>query len=178
MLRPILFFFFSLFSVYGVVLPGIDVLLEEEHFTKLKDKKVALLTNHTGVSSQMKSTLDLLQEKATLVALFSPEHGLKGQNYAWESIKDREDGSIPIYSLHGDTRRPKPEMFKDIDILIYDIQCTGVRAYTYPTTLFYAMEEAAKAGVEVFVLDRPDPCLLYTSPSPRDRTRSRMPSSA
>lgn len=174
MLRIVLFFLSFLFSAYSAVLPGIDVLLEEEHFMKIKDKKVGLLTNHTGVSSQMKSTLNLLQEKATLVALFSPEHGIKGQHYAWESIKDGKDGSIPIYSLHGNTRRPKAEMFKDIDILIYDIQCTGVRAYTYPTTLFYSMEEAAKSGVEVIVLDRPNPIngLTVDGPMLEEKWRS------
>jgi uncharacterized protein YbbC (DUF1343 family) len=109
-----------------------------------------------------------------LAALFSPEHGLNGQHYAWDWVKHGEEKGIPVYSLHGDTRRPKPEMLKDLDVIVYDIQCTGVRAYTYPTTLFYTMEEAAKLGIEVIVLDRPNPIsgLIVDGPMLEDAWRS------
>lgn len=107
-------------------------------------------------------------------ALFSPEHGLNGQHYAWESVAHSQELGIPVYSLHGETRRPKPAMLKDLDIVIYDIQCTGVRAYTYPTTLFYMMEEAAKLGIEVIVLDRPNPIngLIVDGPMLEEKWRS------
>ncbi|MBF8264078.1 MAG: ybbC [Parachlamydiales bacterium] len=109
-----------------------------------------------------------------LAALFSPEHGLQGQQWAEEKVKNHKSGPLPIYSLHGETRRPSVEMLKDVDVLIYDIQCVGSRAYTYPTTLFYAMEEAAKLGKEVVVFDRPNPIngLTIDGPMLEERWRS------
>ncbi len=173
MIRVLSFFLFCT-SLWGKVLPGIDVFFEEGHLSLLKEKKVGLLTNHTGVDSRMRSTLELFIENADVTAIFSPEHGLKGENYASESIKHGNEKGIAVYSLHGETRRPKPEMFKKIDVLIYDIQCTGARAYTYPTTLFYCMEEATKQGIEVIVLDRPNPIngLIVDGPMLEDRWRS------
>lgn len=174
MIRFLFFFLIHIFCCSATVLTGVDVLLEEQYASKLKNKRIAILTNHTGVNQKMRSTLEVIQEIGTVSALFSPEHGLKGQHYAWESVKHGKDQGIPIFSLHGETRRPKPEMLKDIDILIYDIQCTGVRAYTYPTTLFYAMEEAAKLGIEVIVLDRPNPIngLTVDGPMLEEKWRS------
>ncbi len=173
-MKHAIFFLFFAISAMAQVLPGIDVFFQDGHLASLKGKRVGLLTNHTGVDSQMRPTLQLLRENAKIVALFSPEHGLKGQHYAWESVKHGQEQDIPVYSLHGDTRRPKPEMLKDLDVLIYDIQCTGVRAYTYPTTLFYTMEEAAKLGIEVIVLDRPNPIngLIVDGPMLEDKWRS------
>lgn len=109
-----------------------------------------------------------------IVAIFSPEHGLKGKGYASERIEHSKVGEIPVFSLHGETRRPKPEMLDGIDVLVYDIQCTGVRSYTYPTTLFYCMEEAAKRGIEVVVFDRPNPIngLIVDGPMLEERWRS------
>ncbi|MDE3045465.1 MAG: DUF1343 domain-containing protein [Verrucomicrobiota bacterium] len=156
-------YFFLLLAahlLYGTVVPGVEVFFTEKKYLDWKGKKIGLITNHTGIDSQMRSTLELFVEhqgEYQLAALFSPEHGLFGQHYAWESVDHQKWKEIPVYSLHGVTRRPTSEMLKGIDILIYDIQCTGVRAYTYPTTLFYAMEEAAKRGIEVVVLDRPNP---------------------
>jgi uncharacterized protein YbbC (DUF1343 family) len=128
---------------------------------ELKGKRVGLITNHTGVDSQLRSTIDLFLARAPevkLVALFAPEHGLTGQAYAWEEVADAKGpAGIPIYSLHGKTRRPTPLMFQGIDVLVYDIQDIGCRSYTYTTTLFYVMEEAAKRGIPVIVLDRPNP---------------------
>lgn len=154
------FFVFWAVASFAKVLPGVEVFFEEHRYESLKGKRVGLITNQTGVDSKMRPTVQLFLEHAPiidLVALFSPEHGLQGQNYSAESIKNGKSGAIPVYSLHGNTRRPTDEMLKNIDVLVYDIQCVGSRAYTYPTTLFYAMEEAAKKGIEVIVLDRPNP---------------------
>lgn len=141
---------------------------------RLKEKRIAILTNHTGVDSQMRSTLQLFQDQGNVHAIFSPEHGLKGQHHAADKVKHGDEKGIAVYSLHGDTRRPTPAMLKDIDVVIYDIQCTGVRAYTYLTTLFYVMEEAAKLGIEVIVLDRPNPIngLTIDGPMLEDQWRS------
>ncbi len=92
-----------------------------------------------------------------VTALFGPEHGIAGEAHAEESVVHSKWAHLPVYSLHGATRRPTQQMLKEIDVLIYDIQCVGARSYTYPSTLFYAMEEAAKRGIEVIVLDRPNP---------------------
>ncbi len=174
-MRAILFLVFSYsLSAFGSVLPGVDVFFEEGHLSHLKGKRVAILTNHTGVDRQMRSTIERFLEKIELKALFSPEHGLNGQHYAWKRVDHGNEFGIPVYSLHGETRRPKPEMLKNLDVIIYDIQCTGVRAYTYPTTLFYTMEEAAKAGIEVIVLDRPNPIngLIVDGPMLEEKWRS------
>lgn len=155
-------FFFALLSssiLSASVNLGVDVFFQEKRYEAWKGKKVGLITNHTGVDSSMTSTLNLfLHAKGIeLTAIFSPEHGLFGQYYAADSVDHHKLKHLPVYSLHGETRRPKPDMLKGLDIVIYDIQDTGVRAYTYPTTLFYMMEAAAKAGIEVVVLDRPNP---------------------
>ncbi|MFT4552983.1 MAG: hypothetical protein ACI9S8_001615 [Chlamydiales bacterium] len=137
---------------------GIDILCSTDHLKILDGKRVGLITNHTAINRHMESSIEAIKSRANLVALFAPEHGISGLAYAAENIetsKGKDD--IPIYSLHGATRRPTPEMLKDIDILIYDIQDIGSRSYTYITTLFYAMEEAAKRKIKVVVLDRPNP---------------------
>lgn len=127
----------------------------------LKGKKVGLITNHTGVDRNLKPTFHLLLENAktySVVALFSPEHGLNGNAYASEKVVDsKTKEGFRIYSLHGKTRRPTEAMLKDLDILIYDIQCIGSRSYTYLTTLCYVMEEAAKRKVPILIFDRPNP---------------------
>jgi uncharacterized protein YbbC (DUF1343 family) len=138
---------------------GVDVFFEENYPEQLRGKKVGLITNHTGVNKDCVLTSDLFKKQPfVLKALFCPEHGLKGNAYAFEKIEHSKDQhDTPIYSLHGETRRPTEVMLKDIDILVYDMQDVGVRAYTYASTLFYAMEEAAKRNIEVIVLDRPNP---------------------
>lgn len=142
---------------------GAEVLLTSEYEPLLKGKRVGLITNHTAVNSKLQSTISLLKEHArakgfTLKALFAPEHGLNGSVHASDIIKNGIfPDNIPIFSLYGDTHRPTPEMLKNIDLLIYDIQDIGSRSYTYSSTLFYAMEEAAKHHVPVVVLDRPNP---------------------
>ncbi|MCH9631320.1 MAG: hypothetical protein S4CHLAM37_13420 [Chlamydiia bacterium] len=139
---------------------GVDCFFDEGHDVSLKGKRVGLVTNHTGVNGKLVLTSDLFLEKDrpfTLSALFSPEHGLSGSSYAFEKVKHGKLKGVPVYSLHGETRRPNDKMLKGIHTLVYDIQGIGTRPYTYATTLFYIMEEAAKRKIEVIVLDRPNP---------------------
>ncbi len=140
------------------VLNGVDV-LARDGFKQLQGMRVGLITNHTGRDRAGRQTIDLLREASgvKLVALFSPEHGIRGA--LDEKVTDSVDEKtgLPIYSLYGETRRPKPEHLKDLDALVFDIQDIGARFYTYISTLGNAMEEAAKAKLPLFVLDRPNP---------------------
>ena len=142
----------------GRVQPGIDV-LEIQKFAPLRNKHVGLITNHTGIDSEGRSTVDLIAHApgVQLVALFSPEHGLAGRNdEKVSSSKDSATG-LPIYSLYDETRRPTDEMLRGIDTLVFDVQDAGVRFYTYTATMGYCMEEAAKHHIAFYVLDRPNP---------------------
>lgn len=142
------------------MLTGVDVLDEIENFAPLAGKRVGLITNHTGRNRKGDSTIDALARApgVRLVALFAPEHGIRGTIEEQEVPADRDPKTgLPIHSLYGKTRRPTAEMLADIDALVFDIQDAGVRFYTYVTTMGYAMEEAAKHGIEFFVLDRPNP---------------------
>ncbi|MBL7093122.1 DUF1343 domain-containing protein [candidate division KSB1 bacterium] len=139
---------------------GIDVLLEK-HIDVLKGKNVGLITNHTGVNCQLKPTIDVLNDEPdiNLVAIFGPEHGARGDVAAGEHVStytDKRTG-IKVYSLYGKTRKPTTKMLGNIDVLIYDIQDIGSRAYTYIYTMAYAMEAAKEAGIKFIVLDRPNP---------------------
>jgi uncharacterized protein YbbC (DUF1343 family)/CubicO group peptidase (beta-lactamase class C family) len=140
------------------VLTGIDVLVRD-NFKQLSGLRVGLVTNQTGRDRNGRPTIDILNKApgVKLVALFSPEHGIRG--LADEKISDSRDDAtgLPIYSLYGESRRPKPEQLKDLDALVYDIQDIGVRFWTYSSTLGNVLEEAAKAKLPVFVLDRPNP---------------------
>lgn len=139
---------------------GVDVFFQDGHVHELKGLKVGLVTNHTGVDTKLRSTIDLFREAATdfrLVALFSPEHGMEGVAYAGEKIGHAKAEALRIYSLYGKTRRPTDEMLEGIDTIVFDIQEIGSRSYTYASTLYYVMEEAAKRGIAVIVLDRPNP---------------------
>jgi uncharacterized protein YbbC (DUF1343 family) len=136
---------------------GLDV-LEAQKFALLRGKHVGLITNHTGLDAQGRSTVDVLSHASgfQVIALFSPEHGLAGRNdEKVSSTKDPSTG-LPVYSLYGDTRRPTEEMLKGIDALVFDVQDAGVRFYTYTATMGYCMEEAAKRKIAFFVLDRPN----------------------
>lgn len=137
---------------------GIDV-LEDEKFASVRGKRVGLITNQTGVDSYGRRTIDLLAHASgvRLVALFSPEHGIAGSVDAPVANSTDPATQIPIYSLFGETRRPAPEMLKNLDVLIFDVQDAGVRFYTYITTMAYCMEAAAQSHVSFVVLDRPDP---------------------
>jgi uncharacterized protein YbbC (DUF1343 family) len=140
------------------VLSGIDV-LRAEGFTPLEGQRVALLTNRTGVARDGRTTTDLLHEApgVTLVALFSPEHGIRGElEGPVSSGRDGKTG-LPIHSLYGESRRPSAAMFEGVDTLVIDLVDIGARFFTYKTTMAYALEEAATHGVRVVVLDRPNP---------------------
>lgn len=156
----ILFLAIVPFVMNGQVKTGIEILREND-FQSLKGKKVGLITNPTAVDAQLKSTVDILHEapEVQLVALFGPEHGVRGDVAAGEKIEDLMDGKTgaPVFSLYGKTRKPTPEMLKGIDVLVYDIQDIGSRSYTYISTLGLAMEAAAENNVEFIVLDRPNP---------------------
>ena len=142
----------------GHVQTGLDV-LEAEKYVPLRGKHVGLITNHTGVDYQGRTTIEVLAHApgVQLVALFSPEHGIAG--HADEKVASSKDSStgLPIFSLYGEHLRPTDEMLVGIDALVFDVQDAGVRFYTYTTTMGYCMEEAAKRGIPVYVLDRPNP---------------------
>lgn len=139
---------------------GIDVLLNEE-IGKLKGKRVGLITNPTGVDKELNSIVDLLynSDDVDLVALYGPEHGVRGDAQAGEGVDyyiDEKTG-LPVYSLYGKTRKPTPEMLEGVDVLLFDIQDVGARFYTYIYTMAYAMEAAAENNIDMMVLDRPNP---------------------
>ena len=161
--RPLLLFLGVFLLTAGLlraeVLTGIDV-LEAGGFRPLQGRRVGLITNATGVDRAGRRTLDVLAAApgVTLLAAFSPEHGLE-TNLDTEDIASGRDArtGVPVYSLYGKTRRPTSEMLRGIDTLVFDIQDAGARFYTYITTLGYALEEAARAGLRFVVLDRPNP---------------------
>lgn len=139
---------------------GIEV-LKANNFNILDGKRVGLITNPTGVDSNLRSTIDLFHEapNVKLVALFGPEHGVRGDVHAGDKVEgaiDQKTGT-PILSLYGKTRKPTKEMLEGIDILVYDIQDIGCRSFTYISTMGLAMEAAGEAGIPFVVLDRPNP---------------------
>jgi uncharacterized protein YbbC (DUF1343 family) len=139
-------------------LTGLDVLVANR-FQPLQGKRVGLITNQTGLDSQGRRNIDLMRQAGIkLAALFSPEHGFGGKEDR-PGIQDATDYAtdLKIFSLYGATLRPTPEMLRGIDALVFDIQDVGARFYTYETTMAYAMEAAAKAGIAYYVLDRPNP---------------------
>ena len=142
----------------AAVLTGIDV-LRAEGFAILRGKRVGLVTNHTGRARDGATTIDLLHraQEVKLVALFSPEHGIRGiLDSKVPSEKDEATG-LPIHSLYGETRRPTAAMLQGLDAIVIDLQDIGTRFYTYMTTMAYVMEEARKHNLAVVVLDRPNP---------------------
>lgn len=144
----------------GEVIPGIEV-LESYGFEELQGKRVGLVTNPSGVDRKLRSTIDILFEapEVNLVALFGPEHGVRGDAYAGDKVEGGKDPKtgLPVYSLYGSTREPTQEMLRGIDVMVYDIQDVGTRCYTFISTLGLVMRACAKADVEVLVLDRPNP---------------------
>lgn len=139
---------------------GIEV-LRDRHFDVLQGKRVGLVTNPTGVDSQLKSTVDILFEapEVNLVALFGPEHGVRGNVHAGDAVETEVDAKtgLKMYSLFGKTRKATPEMLQDIDVIVYDIQDNGCRSYTFISTLGLLMEVCAELNKELVVLDRPNP---------------------
>ena len=137
---------------------GVDVLARRE-FRELKGKRVGLVTNHTGRTRAGVPTIDLLfgAPGVELVALFSPEHGIRGEvDTQVADAKDEKTG-LPIYSLYGKTRKPSPEALEGVEVLVYDIQDIGTRYYTYISTLGLVLEAARENHIPVIVLDRPNP---------------------
>lgn len=143
-----------------VVKPGIEV-LQDRGFEGLKGKRVGLVTNPSGVDRYLNSTVDILYNApgVELVALYGPEHGVRGDVYAGGKVTDTKDAAtgLPVYSLYGSTRKPTPQMLEGIDVMVYDIQDVGARSYTFISTLGLVMEACAAKGIEVMVLDRPNP---------------------
>lgn len=139
---------------------GIEV-LKSQNFKCLEGKRVGLITNPTGVDNQLKSTIDILHEapNVNLVALYGPEHGVRGDVHAGDHVTDIKDATtgLPVYSLYGKTRKATPEMLEGVDVLVYDIQDIGCRSFTYISTMGLAMEACAENGKEFIVLDRPNP---------------------
>ena len=146
--------------VLAQVKPGIEV-LRDLNFAPLQGKRVGLITNPTGVDHRLVSTIDILHQApgVRLVALYGPEHGVRGDVHAGDKVGTTTDPAtgITVYSLYGATRKPTLEMLKGIDVLVYDIQDIGCRSFTYISTMGLAMEAAAEAGIEFMVLDRPNP---------------------
>ena len=150
----------------GTVQTGIDV-LEAHNFDPLRaatgKKKIGLLTNQTGIDAQGRRTIDVLAQAPgiSLDAIFSPEHGVTGELDTTHVGKSTDAATgVPVYSVYGGTdaaRRPSIDILKNLDAVVFDIQDAGARFYTYETTLGYFLESAAKAGIEIFVLDRPNP---------------------
>lgn len=142
------------------VVPGVEVLLRDS-LHLLQGKRVGLITNQSGRDRHGTSTIDLLYRApgVKLVALFGPEHGLRGAAAPGETVASSTDSAtgLPIYSLYGETRAPTAAMLADVDVLVYDIQDVGARIYTYEWTMALAAEAAGKAGKRFIVLDRPDP---------------------
>jgi uncharacterized protein YbbC (DUF1343 family) len=139
-------------------LTGIDV-LEAQKFEPLTGKRVGLITNQTEIDRERRSTIDLLAHApgVKLVALFTPEHGIRGTFDARVSSSADEATGLPVYSLYGETLRPTDAMLAGLDALVFDLQDAGVRFYTYIATMGYAMEAASAHHVAFYVLDRPDP---------------------
>ncbi len=142
------------------VKPGVET-LRDGGFAQLKGKKVGLITNPSGVDNNLKSTIDILSEAegVELVALYSPEHGVRGDIYAGAKVDtyvDKKTG-VKVYSLYGKNKKPSKEMLNDVDVLIYDIQDNGCRSFTFISTMGLCMEACAENGKEFMVLDRPNP---------------------
>ena len=155
--------FFLVCSIFGEAAAenrlklGIERL--SEYRTIFAGKRVGLITNQTGIDAEGTPSAVLLSRSAQLTALFSPEHGIQGNEREGASIGHSSDPrtGLPVYSLYGNTKRPTPEMLKDIDILCFDIQDVGARFYTYISTMAYAMEECARHKKQFVVFDRPNP---------------------
>ncbi len=142
------------------VMLGIDV-LEAEGFKAIAGKRLGLLTHRAGVNHRGESTIDVLRRapQSKLVCLFAPEHGLDGQVKAAENFGDsvHQPTGLPIYSLYGRNKRPTPAQLKDLHAVVVDLQDIGVRSYTFVSWMRYTMEACFEAGIEVIVLDRPNP---------------------
>ncbi|MEI6241877.1 MAG: DUF1343 domain-containing protein [Chlamydiota bacterium] len=159
-MRYLFIFFLLALNGFANVDPGVDVFFQGSYIQYIKGKRVGLVTNHTARDKNLITTIERFkkQKEGKLVALFAPEHGIDGKVHAGDHFERLfDEDHIPVFSLYGKTRRPTKEMLQNIDVLVFDIQDIGSRPYTYSTTLFYVMEEAAKYKIPVIVLDRPNP---------------------
>lgn len=132
----------------------------EVYLPLLGNKRIGIVTNPTGIVENKKHLVDfLLENKVDLQKIYAPEHGFRGTADAGEVIKDGKDikTNLPIISLYGNNKKPKPEQLENIDIIVFDIQDVGARFYTYISTLHYVMEACAENNIELLVLDRPNP---------------------
>jgi uncharacterized protein YbbC (DUF1343 family) len=132
----------------------------EAYFPIIQDKKVGIVTNQSGILSDKTHLVDfLLARKIDLKKIYAPEHGFRGTADAGELIKDGKDTKtgLPIISLYGNNKKPKPEQLKGIDVMIFDLQDVGARFYTYISTLHYIMEACAENKITLVVFDRPNP---------------------
>lgn len=148
--------------VSPAVKPGVEVLFKDpKYYSLIKGKKVGLITNPTGVDHNLTSTIDLLHadKNVTLVKLFAPEHGVRGDAYAGEDVADQKDPKtgVPVISVYGSQRRPDDAALAGVEVMLYDIQDVGSRSYTFIYTMAYAMEECGKRNIPFIVLDRPNP---------------------
>ena len=148
------------FSQQSRVKIGAEILIKK-HLDLIKGKKIGIVTNHTGILPDGRHIVDVLNEieGVKIVALFGPEHGIRGEVPDGKSISHGVDTKtgIPVFSLYGEVKKPTEEMLKDIDVLIFDIQDVGARFYTYISTMSYCMEACAEMGKKFIVLDRPNP---------------------
>jgi len=151
----------TILSAAATVLPGIEVFVSDVP-AALRGKRIALITNHSAVDRAKVPDIDLIaaSKDLKLVALLAPEHGIRGTAPAGERIADEKDAKtgIPIYSLYmSEDRGPTPEMLKDVDAIVYDLQEVGGRTWTYVSTMALSMQAAARKGIPFVVLDRPNP---------------------
>ncbi len=161
MIRTLLLGAFCLGSAHAAEVQLGNEVLAANHFNVLKGKRVGLLTNPSGVNRNLESTIDVLRSApgVKLVALFGPEHGVYGDVPAGDKVESRTDPhtGLPVHSLYGATLKPTLEMLRGLDALVYDLQDTGCRSYTFISTMGLAMEACGEAGIEFIVLDRPNP---------------------
>jgi uncharacterized protein YbbC (DUF1343 family) len=140
---------------------GIEVFLNDKKWQKkLKGQRLALVCHPASVDQNLKHSFDLIQKKYNLACAFGPQHGVKGdKQYNMMETLDEKDArtGIPIYSLYGEVRKPKPQQMQGFDVMIFDLQDLGCRIYTFITTLLYVMQACAEHGKTLIVLDRPNP---------------------
>jgi uncharacterized protein YbbC (DUF1343 family) len=136
-------------------------MLRDQGFRGLQGKRIGLVTHPAGVDSKLIATVDVLHAAGSLklVALFGPEHGVYGDEYAGDKVADRSDQrtGLPVFSLYGETRRPTPQMLEELDVLVIDLQDIGSRSYTFISTMKVCLDACAEAGKELMILDRPNP---------------------
>jgi len=143
----------------NTVLTGLDRI--SEYTEVFKGKRIGIITNHTAYNTNDIHIIEVFRQMkdVEIVALFGPEHGIKGKEDAGAKIADElsEEQKIPIYSLYGKTIKPTPKMLQNCDVLVFDIQDIGTRYYTYISTMALCMEAAAENNIQFVVLDRPNP---------------------